>query len=971
MRAAVRAVLAFAVLAVPAQGAAQYAEVARALPAPVSTAFGYTTGGYFTSAAQIGRRLFLAGLFTELRGPAAGAVVVTPGGAVVLGAFPQFQGTVTQILPDGAGGWFVVGDFIEAGGRSTAGLARVTPARTLDTRFHVVADGPVRKIAIAHGRVYLVGDFTVVQGVPRRGLAALDIGTGQLAAWGEGFSPGAASAWPSTSPNDISASSIGVYVGALGRLWGLEAASGRLWFSRSTYFTGMAASSARVYLGGAGYRRPIRAVDPVTGVDTDWSPRLPFEYIQATYGLDGTQVTSLLLDGGRLYAAGRLRTSDGRQSLVALDAETGAGLDWRPAAPGPSGSPNAALFTIGPYLVAMFGGDVAGAGMRVYDAATAATVPFLPAVAGGIGAVAPAPEGAVLGGRLTSVSGAARSGLASLNLDTFEIEPWTTPFSAPIFDHVAELATDGQWLFARTGRDFTPATVRVAKIAADSGAIVAERAFASAVTRMRLAGSEIVVGTYDSTRGETELGLLTVADWSYRPLAAGIPGAALSVDADASAVYVAAGGALLAFDRVTGAPRPWHPRPNGRVNAVRVAAGQVWIAGAFDQVGGQRRRGLAALDPASGAASSWNPDVSGMISGDSIAAGVEALEVGPDGLLYASVATSTDPTLHGVAAGQVTPTTLAYSMASGRRLPWRPALQGMVAVTPDCFLAAVGCFPATDAAPSDLHVALAGANVTLSWTLPSSTARTGVRLEFGRTEGRADLLTVDLPAGQQSFTAAALPGSYFARVRGVAGDRTTHTTADVSFAVPSPDAPAAPLDLTARVVRNQVAFAWQPPSTGAPPQYELEAGTAPGLGDIGVLSVSGTATSFTLDNLPLGRFWVRLRSTRTGLRSNATSDVVVDVAPRFSCSASPPLNLAATVTGRVVSFTWDPPADGSEDPPTLVAGTGPGLADIGSLAMPAFATSFAIAAPPGSYYVRLVAGCLTAAASNEVHVVVP
>jgi hypothetical protein len=39
--------------------------------------------------------------------------------------------------------------------------------------------------------------------------------------------------------------------------------------------------------------------------------------------------------------------------------------------------------------------------------------------------------------------------------------------------------------------------------------------------------------------------------------------------------------------------------------------------------------------------------------------------------------------------------------------------------------------------------------------------------------------------------------------------------------------------------------------------------------------------------------------------------------------------------------------------------------------MPAYATSFAIAAPPGTYYVRLSNGCFSNVTSNEVTVVVP
>ena len=89
-----------------------------------------------------------------------------------------------------------------------------------------------------------------------------------------------------------------------------------------------------------------------------------------------------------------------------------------------------------------------------------------------------------------------------------------------------------------------------------------------------------------------------------------------------------------------------------------------------------------------------------------------------------------------------------------------------------------------------------------------------------------------------------------------------------------------------------------------------------------------------------------------------------------SCSAAAPTGLTASVAGRVVTFSWTPGADGSDWPPTLIAGTSPGESAI-YLEMPAYATSFSIVAPSGTYYARLGNGCLSQPTSNEVMVVVP
>ena len=424
--------------------------------------------------------------------------------------------------------------------------------------------------------------------------------------------------------------------------------------------------------------------------------------------------------------------------------------------------------------------------------------------------------------------------------------------------------------------------------------------------------------------------------------------------------------------RVSGAVRPWQPAPNDDRGIVRTWGGRVWVAGVFSRLGGQRRRGLAEVDPITGTPLAWNPDVAGVLNGGARFGGVAGLEVGADGHLYASLGPvfHADNAARGVAAGQLTPLTVAYSTATGGRLPWRPTAAGLIALTPDCLLVVGGCLPAAVPAPSNLQVTQADNVVTLTWTLVATPSRSGVRIEAGTVEGRADVIAIDLPADRTSFTAAVPAGRYFARVRALAGSAMGPTTPDVSFAVGPPEVPGAPLELTARTDGPQVTFAWQPPSTGAPPLYSLEAGTARGRRDIGALAVSGAATSLTL-TLPVGTYWTRLVAVNAAGRSAPSDEALVDLLPRQVCGASPPQNLAASVVSRVVTITWAPPADGSEDPPRIVAGTVPGGNDIGFITVPPWLTSFSIATPPGVYYVRLEVGCFAIGRSNEVQVVVP
>lgn len=960
-----------AAIALPAVATAQHAEMARPLPTPLNGTS--SSPGAFSAATQIGRRLFVAGSFDQLADASEGAIVVDPVGQLVAGAFPQFQGLVTQIVADGTGGWFVVGEFTQVGGRPTSGFARVTPSRTIDDQFRVVADGQITKVAVGHGRVYLVGEFSTVRGVRRRGLAALDA-SGTLTSWAASFDP-------SVVPNDVTVSSIGVYVGALGQIWGLDASNGRTWFSRGLFFSGMAASSARVFLGSAGTSLPVRAIDPLTGGDIDWRIGLTFQPVRAPYGQDGTEVTALMLDGARLYVGGRFLTTDGRQSLLAVDAATGAALPWRPAAPPPDPNSSVWLSKVGPIVAATFGST---GEFVVYDGGSAATIPFRANTIGTVRAAAPAPEGAVLGGSFASGPRVPRAGLAAIDLDTFAVDGWTAAVASTPFDPIVQLATDGTWLFARTEGTLGGSDARIYKIDPTTGAAVAQQKFPSVLTRMTASGGELLVSTTPRDGSPGHVGSIAVATWAYQALPAAVFGSISDLGADATTIYVAGQFAdaagqpttagLRAIDRATGDWNGWRPAFTGRISALRLGFNRVWVAGEFRQIGGARRRGLAALDPITGAATAWDPDVAGLLSvgpvSSSIVPGVAGLEVDvPSGLVYASAVLFDDPRARTVAHGQVAASILAYDAASGTRLPFRPMSQRMLASTPDCLLVGSGCLSRAEPAPSGLQVAQSGAVTTLSWTLPASSARTGVRVEFGATEGRADLATIDLPAAQSSFTVTAPPGSYFARVRALAASAASLTTPDVSFAV---GAPAAPLNVTATSDRTTVSLGWDAPTTGAPQTYELQAGSAPGRADYGAIALSGASTSFSIANVPVSSYWLRLLSLgASGARSVPGNEVFVDLRPVQTCSVSPPQQLAATVAGRVVTLTWQPPADGSEDIARLVVGSGPGLSDLATVDMAPYATAFAVTAPPGTYYARLVTGCFTTAASNEVRIDVP
>ncbi len=178
--------------------------------------------------------------------------------------------------------------------------------------------------------------------------------------------------------------------------------------------------------------------------------------------------------------------------------------------------------------------------------------------------------------------------------------------------------------------------------------------------------------------------------------------------------------------------------------------------------------------------------------------------------------------------------------------------------------------------------------------------------------------------------------------------------------------PSPPRNLTAVVIRNTLVFTWEPPVSAASEPvagYHLEAGYTPGT-TLGVLAL-GEVLTHTLV-APSGVFYLRIRAHTPAGVSEASNEVAVaagEAAPPLA-----PLSLLATVQGTAVTLQW------TENPlgPVIAgyhvqAGTAAGLTDLGVAPVAPSVRSFSVNAPPGTYFVRVVAVNAAGAsvASNE------
>jgi len=194
-----------------------------------------------------------------------------------------FSPSVGAIVSDGAGGWFVGGDFDKVDDVACTNLVHVIPHHPISQHLCLPTNGVVLSLVRVGSSLFVGGIFTSIAGTARNYLAKVDTKTGKVDAWNP-------------------------------QLFGAYQEPGARVFPGQV--EAIAASGAVVYAGGAfqlvgGIKMPnLVALDATTAAPVgDWVP--PRRLGNANV------VTALALTGHRLLAGGD------PFGLVALDSRTG------------------------------------------------------------------------------------------------------------------------------------------------------------------------------------------------------------------------------------------------------------------------------------------------------------------------------------------------------------------------------------------------------------------------------------------------------------------------------------------------------------------------------------------------------------------------------------------------------------------------------------------------------------------------
>jgi hypothetical protein len=106
------------------------------------------TNGSVEAMVRVDNTLYLGGGFTYV-GPFTGSgVPLDANSGEALLTFPQVNGTIDAVAPDGAGGWYIGGYFTEVGDLPRNNIAHILPDFTVDPVWNPDANGEVFTLAV-------------------------------------------------------------------------------------------------------------------------------------------------------------------------------------------------------------------------------------------------------------------------------------------------------------------------------------------------------------------------------------------------------------------------------------------------------------------------------------------------------------------------------------------------------------------------------------------------------------------------------------------------------------------------------------------------------------------------------------------------------------------------------------------------------------------------------------------------------
>jgi hypothetical protein len=567
---------------------------------------------------------YVAGAFKEELEPTGSGLVVPASGEGLPDelTYPQVIGDIWAVVADGAGGWYIGGDFRYVGGQQRRGLAHILSSGALDPGFHpeVSFSEPrfnggsegARALALSGSTLYVGGNFGSIGGQTRHGLAGIDTATGTVTSWNPEPKLGGVQALATEGSTLYVGGGFSEIAGQQRHgLAAFQVGNGALtsWNPGPQWTSGfgvrgvtsIAPGGATVYVGGGfseiggATRSNLAAVDATTGLATSWNPGPEFGVL--SLAISG----STLYVGGEVEGTGHTIGGQEREGLAAVSLVTGEATSWQPEPHAYYGYPEVSSIAVAGSTVYVVGNFSEIGGAKRSDAAalttsTASATAWNPNIPPGfetrgsvnwrtVSAVAAAGSHVYIGG---SFAGAGRplakiGGLARLEPDGALDTSWKGEAAGVVTD----LAPVGNTLYV-------------------SGSLLAELG-----GQQRLSVGAVNAHTGEATSWHASNGMFEAL------------GTVNAIAATGSTVYVGSSGAfevegddhygITALSAATGAALPFPELEGGSwptAYSLAVSDGTLYVGGNFSGLGGEARNALGAIDLSDDAVTDWAPDVS-------------------------------------------------------------------------------------------------------------------------------------------------------------------------------------------------------------------------------------------------------------------------------------------------------------------------------------------------------------------------
>lgn len=548
-----------------------------------------------------------------------------------------FSSSVRAVVSDGAGGWYVGGDFNSFQGVSTGAVIHINADGTLDTTFKpdvfpgALGYTSVRALYLDGSSLWVGGIFGSVKGAEHRNLVVVNATTGAFVA----------DAGLDGSPMDIVKAGGKIIVGGSFNALGASAYGAGAILAAAN--GAVAAPNLRIEEGsinaatsdGAGGWYITGSFAKVNGVARGGIARINADgTLNAWQPSDSltSGASAIAVGGGRVFVGGSFTSVGGttRYRLAAFNATTGALDSWYPT--GGANSTVENLVYSGGILYASGSFSTVGGQSRsriaAIDGSTGAVTTWYPT--GGISATADAMavgSGVLyLGGSFSTVGGQARARLAAVDLTTAAVTSWYPTGGAN--SSVNAIVVSGSTVYVGGGFSTIGGQSR-SRLAALDATTGTPSSWApvgttdASVEGLVVSGGNLVaIGTFKSIGGQSRR-YLAALDTSTGAATSWTPGDVNGLSPDT--VAVGTGGEVFiggAFSSIGGSTREnivafsapgslssWYPTDgvNGEIWTLAVGGSTIYLGGIFNDVSGQTRNNLAALDVTTGALTSWYP----------------------------------------------------------------------------------------------------------------------------------------------------------------------------------------------------------------------------------------------------------------------------------------------------------------------------------------------------------------------------